>query len=415
MIGHTTKSGRKDFSNILKDISTKKEQTKRKIKWTSSPIDGSHSTERPQKGEDDVVEPLCTSMQNLSSTAAPPKSQETISGGNDLGKKEPNYEQQMKTPHDISKSSIQLNGRGISSKKSLKFDSGMTPDPMDSSAFSSKLNESGGLDRSKAKASLSFGEATISTESFYGKASDKVVVSQPKVEVKLKSRVELALAKKLEAYKMKKRTQARKMAQRMKGPTLWGTMGKMKSNKFKHPLIKHPLIKPAKSSKSSSKQNTSTSSSHDTSAQQTGDADAPNPVFTSNIEHNLRLQQILKDQSNALTHSRSINWTGDGSRNASAAGFSDSEYESENEQIENQNPQLENTAVVEQTKRKFFKSNPSSSAKYRVMGRLNATLKRGGDLKLQMPKRKKRRANKGNKRLMNFCIFCRVFLRKNNF
>lgn len=381
----------------MKEIATTKEQSKRKIKWTSSPINEPESTERPQRCEDDVVEPLCTSMQNLSSTAEASKSQGTI--GSDLGSQEPNYEQQMKTPHEISKSGVKHNGRGISSKKALIFDSGMTPDPMDSSAFISKLNESDGLDRSKAKASLSFGESSISALSFYGKPSDTVIaVAKPKVGPKMNDLVEMALAKKLEAKRKKNRMVARKMAKRMKEPTLWGSMGKMKSNRFKRPQMKS-----GKSSKSSSKQNTSTSSSHDTSVLQTSDADAPNSVFTSNIEHNLRLQQILKDQTNALTHSRAIDWTGDGSRNASAAGFSDSEYESDEEQTENQNPQFENTVTeqVDQTKRKFFKSNPSSSAKYRVMGRLNATIKRGGDLKLQMPKRKKRRANKGKRGTLN--------------
>lgn len=325
----------------------------------------------------------------------------------------------MKTPNELAnttKSSAGHIARGVSSKKSLMFDNSTTPSSTDATASSlitSELNASLG---SKAKASLSFTEATISTRSFYGKPSETTaVMPKPNVETIFNSKFEANVTQnRSDSSRMKQQSRAKKLAKRMKGPSLWRFSGKMKYNRFKN---RSSSAANRSKSDTSTKHNSTVSSGHNLSANQStvDDDTTSNPLYTSNIEHNLRLQQILKDQTNALNHSRSIDWNGDANL-STMGGFSDSEYETDDdEQTENQDPQQENVVAVEeedQSKRKFFKSKSGTSAKYRVMGRLNATLKRGGDLKLQMPKRKKRRSNKGLSFNCNLFFHEKTYFRK---
>lgn len=393
IIGQSKRNVRTNFANIINDLSPLRRQSKRKNKCVSNDDSDKQSYDT---SEEDVLAPLCTSMKNLSSSRERSQSNETILSENVLCQ-EQNYEQQMKTPNELAyttKSSSDHIARGVSSKKSLNFDNGMTPNAMDVTASSVMSCDSNTSQGSKAKTSLSFTEAAISTRSFYGKPAEATaVVPKPNVEAILNENLEAKATKKIPT---KKQSKAKKLAKRMKGPSLWRFSGKMKFNQFKK---RSKSAGNRSKSDTSTKQNSSISSGHNTTApQSTVDDTSTDLLYTSNIEHNLRLQQILKDQTNAMHQSRPINWNGDLSLNASN-GFSDSEYETDNdEETENSVPQHENIVAVEQedqSKRKFFKSSSSTSAKYRVMGRLNATLKRGGDLKLQMPKRKKRRANKG--------------------
>lgn len=377
-----------------------KRQSKRKLVATvandSDSVNGKRASE---SNEEDMVEPLCTSMKNLTSTADLSISHESMVSDGALCQPN-NYEHQMKTPNEMAKPLENGKGhvaRGISSKKSLIFDSGMTPDAKDTSVSSARSSDLDGSDPPKAKASLSFTETAIPTRSFYGKTSEPtIVVAKPKVEWIFNQQFQSKVAKKSSDARMKQKLRARQLAKRMKAPSLWRFSGKMKFNKFKG-KGRSKATNISKSS-GSSKQNTSISSSgHDTSTQQIHEADQTNSIYTSNIEQNLRLQQILKEQQQAMNLPRAINWNG-GEGASGSAQFTDSESESDNEETENTDPQ-ENLVPgpEEQSKRKFFKSSSNTSAKYRVMGRISATVKRGGDLKLQsMPKRKKHRPNKGS-------------------
>lgn len=187
-------------------------------------------------------------------------------------------------------------------------------------------------------------------------------------------------------------------------PSLWRFSGKVKFNQ-------HKRQRPHKSIKKKTNLNASMNKSD--AANDSADAENLPPTeseFTSRIEQNLRLQKILKERPNALSVSREINWIGSKSINKPLSlvqsGFLHSDVEddedSENESRPQPSEQNQSTYeevevdVQEPTNRKFFKSSASNAAKkYRIMGRLSATLKRGGDLKFDPPpKRKKMRTNK---------------------
>lgn len=386
--GHTANHVRTSFLNIMHDVPSPKRQLKRKLE---GPANGKRSGDT---NEDDMVEPLCTSMKNLASAVDLLKRSAASAEMQD-------YEQQMRTPNDMAKPADSGKGpvaRGVSSKKSLVFDTGRTPDAKDAPASSVRSSDADGSDGPKAKASLSFTETAIPTRSFYGKTSEPTIAApKPSVEWLLHRLPKAKVTKKPSEARTKQKLRTLRLAQRMKTPCLWRLSGKkMKFNRF---VGRSRAASLSRSSSSSSKPNTSVSSSgHDTSTQPNADSEQPKAVYTSNIEQNLRLQKILKDQRKNMDQlERSITWAGDEGASGSAQ-FSGSEYESDEAEAENTDPQENRVAgpAEEQSKRKFFKSSSKTSAKYRVMGRISATVKRGGDMKLQsMPKRKKQRINKG--------------------
>lgn len=338
--------------------------------------------------EEDVVGPLCTSMKKLTSMT------------------EQNYEQQMKTPSESSVSSKTVAEvvRGASFRKSLVFDSGLTPHDNESNAAtvnsSKSTNDNESNERPKAKTSLTFNEPVISVRSFYGKPIEKPIDPKPENDIiaRLNSH-ELAVAIAKRKNRTKPKTnKSKSLAQRMKAPSLWRFSGKMKLNRFKR-------SRPQKDAK---KKKINVSSTNNNGIG--GDTENLPPIgaeFTSRIEQNLRLQKILKDQTNVFEASRDINWNGGNKINDTSlvqlsSTFLNSDGEDDESDNESTLPQNGNTyeevevEVEEPTNRKFFKSNASSAKKYRIMGRLSATMKRGGDLKFDPPpKRKKKRTNKG--------------------
>lgn len=402
---------RTNFSNILNQLTNGEMKTRwqcmtNKINPTGSTSD---STAK-DNSEEDVVGPLCTSMKKLSSMT------------------EQNYEQQMKTPSEMTKSGKSVSepvARGASFRKSLIFDTGLTPHDDESNASSiikSSDHDSG--ERPKAKTSLTFTEPTISVRSFYGKPAEKPEKPQQNDKeddtmAKMNTHeIVVALAmqkiKSKSKSKPKSKSKSASLAKRMKAPSLWRFSGKMKFNRHKW----------GRSQKTSIKKEPNTSTSHEsTTAKHCIELDVENiapsgGAFTSRIEQNLRLQKILKEQTNALNVSREIDWTGCAKSMESTPnpnGFLNSDGEDDDEDDVNRSrmPQNINTyeevevEVEEPTNRKFFKSSASNSAKkYRIMGRLSATLKRGGDLKFDPPpKRKKKRSNKGTICKFNYSIF----------
>lgn len=363
-----------------------KTQSQRMTKRMNVPNSINDSTALKDSSEEDVVGPLCTSMKKLTSMT------------------EQNYQQQMKTP---SAGSV---ARGAAFRKSLVFDSGLTPHDDESNAPGvSKSSEHDSGERPKAKTSLIFTEPTISVRSFYGKPIEKTDEPKPKQVDDIIAKVNtheiaVALAKRKVKSKSKPKTKSKSLAKRMKAPSLWRFSGKMKFNR-------HKLQRSQKDAKKK-KLNASTSSDGGTETTIVLDVENEPPTtgaeFTSRIEQNLRLQKILKEQTNALNVSREINWVGSSKSTESPkqnrSGFLNSDGEDDDDsENESHVPQSLNTyeeievEVEEPTNRKFFKSSASNSAKkYRIMGRLSATLKRGGDLKFDPPpKRKKKRINKG--------------------
>lgn len=339
--------------------------------------------ESKDSSEEDVVGPLCSSMKKLTSMT------------------EQNYEQQMKTPSETSttnKTASEQVARGVSFRKSLTFDTGLTPHDDESNA---PIVIKSSDEPPKAKTSLTFNEPTISVRSFYGKSLSKPVDtnSEPKRELDILAKINIAAVAKRKS-KSKPKSKPKLLAQRMKAPTLWHFSGKMRFNRHKRP-------RPHKIGKKK-KLDTSVRSNEIKLIDNNAENVPPNgSEFTSRIEQNLRLQKILKDQTNAFSVSRDINWNG-AARIADSSNSHVSFLNSDGEDEEDSGnecalPQNGSTyeevevEVEEPTNRKFFKSSASNSAKkYRIMGRLSATLKRGGDLKFDpLPKRKKKRPNHG--------------------
>lgn len=416
------KTLRTDFTNILNDDDSTIDDTgpsnknivqKQSIGTVTS--DCTSDAKCDSGGEDDMMGPLCNSMKKLTSMT------------------EQNYEQQMKTPSDVTTSSKSVTepiGRNASFRKSLVFDSKLTPhddhglSPLSSSTKSSDHDHdhdhSGGSGIGpKARTSLTFNEPTISVRSFYGNPTDKSTdekwinrnnnnnLAEKINSHEFSAAIAAVAAKHKMKFKSKSKSQSKSksLSQRMKAaPSLWRFSGKAKFNHHKRQRANKMINKKIK-------QNTSIQSNADA----TNDVENVPPAgieFTSRIEQNLRLQKILKEQPNALSVSREINWIGgSGSKpitepiSQNRSGFLHSDAE-DDEDSENEHDRLASNQctyeevevdVEEPTNRKFFKSKASSSAKkYRIMGRLSATMKRGGDLKFDPPpKRKKKRANKG--------------------
>lgn len=348
--------------------------------------------------EEDFVGPLCSSMKKLSSMT------------------EQNYEQQMKTPSETTvsnKPNVDVARGGTSFRKSLVFDTGLTPHDNDSNAPTSTNSTT--LEHPKAKTSLTFNEPVISVRSFYGKpvvANDSTpkketmastTVIKPEIDIitKLNTR-ELATVIAKRKSKSTKPKKKQKFLKRLNAPSLWRFSGKLKINKVKH---KH-----RSNNKDEKKKLHRTIANRKMLANNDEENIAPmGAEFTSRIEQNLRLQKILKEQTNALTISRDINWKGGSGATINESQvlkpqtFLNSDDEDDDNPLLSPVPGADETyeeveVEVEEpnTNRKFFKSKSgaNSAKKYRIMGRISATLKRGGDLKFDpLPKRKKKRPN----------------------
>lgn len=378
--------------------------TTRSKKKTAAPIDStSENVDVKDSSEEDVVGPLCTSMKKLTSMT------------------EQNYEQQMKTPNESSassKTSAEV-ARGASFRKSLVFDSGLTPhdNETNTSTSTNKSTDNESNERPKAKTSLTFNEPVISVRSFYGKTVEKSLdePTKPALDIitKLNGHEIVAAIAKQKHRSKPKTTKPKLLAKRMKAPSLWRFSGKMKFNRHIRP-------RSHKEGKKKKEKLKASINSNGTNGIDTENVAPIGAEFTSRIEQNLRLQKILKDQTNAFGASRDINWNGATKMNDStlipSTDFLHSDGEddgdSDNECTVQPNcstyEEVE-VEVEEPTNRKFFKSSGSSAKKYRIMGRLSATLKRGGDLKFDPPpKRRKKRPNKGRILIFQFFLnLCR--------
>lgn len=146
--------------------------------------------------------------------------------------------------------------RGAIFRKSLVFDSGLTPhdDGESNASNTTKSTATEPAERPKAKTSLTFNEPTISVKSFYGKPAEKSAekpveeTTEPTQELndswKINSHAFAAAIAKRKS-KLKPKSKPNSLAKRMKAPSLWRFSGKVKFNRFK----RHRSQKDAKQKK----------------------------------------------------------------------------------------------------------------------------------------------------------------------
>lgn len=390
-----------DFKNILNDSEHNRKYSLKKL--TVNLGVRLSKKDISEFNSDDEVEPLCASMEKMSSRSivdaavdTPVQHKDSISDCPDLLQTE-NYAQQMKTPNEPTTANCG-DQRGISFRKSLIIDSGLTPHEDHNAANSKNDNEAITNGRPKAKTSLTFGESTISTKSFYGNN----VSTEPTDRKPISALSVMSFAELLKKIKPKsKANSARpKVAHtRPKGPSLWKHSGDFKRYRQKARLIvkqKKRADKVKKTSEQTNKEN---------------DENAKN-VNNNVPDQNKRLQKILQERSNILNASREIDWnvTGDGKRIKNSRPMESSDEDDDDDENENKNrDELQdenvdsNNGAENVSGRKFFKSKGNNAAKrYRIMSNLNATLKRGSDLKLEVSS--KRRKRNQAKRNVNSCF-----------
>lgn len=398
---------RTDFTNILDDITSVEKYSLKKLTVNlGEKVKINHENDQKVRNdcEEDVVEPLCTSLKKMEASLAETSLQEEPM--------ERNYEQLMKTPSELNafwKNGSDHAARGISFRKSLIFDTGLTPHDDESSATPNlKTSEYEANERPKAKTSLTFNETTIPVKSFYGKTVDQVSSNEVRA-LNVNKISSHAFAAAITKSKSRGRSKTNvKLNNRKKAPSLWRFSGTMKFPKSHKP--RHLTKRKSHANKNSSRVSTSSTGTN-RAKEQIRPSDADKSV--SSIEQNLRLQKILKDQTNSLNVSRVINWlpsapTGNScatvDRNAHTK-FLDSDDDSDNDEnnyallnphFHQDDEQAEDKGNEEPSaNRKFFKSSSSSAKKYRIMGKLSATLKRGGDLKFEPPPKRKKSKPKG--------------------
>lgn len=394
------KNIRTDFKNIFANISP-----------TSTPTHANNKT--MDDSEDDGVTPLCTSMKKMTSVSE----LDTVTSLEPVGVLEKdNYAQQLRTPNDLctSGNTPEQLLRGISFRKSLIFDTGLTPhDDITPSSKASDVNDNT-VTEPKAKTSLTFSEPLISVKSFYGSSLNNDLSETKKSDNKLQKIYTTIIASK---PKVTRKVNTKKPP-RVKAPTLWhhgGVFKRHKPNKIKmqqklkanNPKKNKMIAKGALTSENlvqvSDKSNV---------------VKKPNEDDTMN-EKNKRLQRILREQTNAGNQVRSINWNVGG--NVSSNNNKGSFYASDDDDDEQSDDDDENNVPAEketdeekqeddsvQTNRKFFKSKATNTAKkYCIISGIHATLKRGCDMKLERPAKRKKRSYVKRELALNtiICLF----------
>lgn len=346
----------------------------------------------------------------------------------------------LRTPSGESTCTSTMEFPRVSFRKSLIFDTGITPesgavtshltpntrkcvqkraiagDPNDDvSPLPPSLSSSAGQP-SKARASLSFSEPVISARTFYGASFNSTPIKRgpPLKTISVPhrpSRRNRVPTKKRATIQRPvlggggggvRRKTIGKMPKKTTNTTTMKTMSKSKILEAAINLIENKIKKSTTSPSSSSSSPSPASSNEITRAQ---------------IE---RLQAILKQRRDPFElSSRPLNWTGSKSTAASTATTShnDSMFNeslltdtSVGEKDEPQ-PDDDDEQIAEEVtkKRKFFKSKTSTTQSvYRISNTMSATLKRGATLKIVSPKRKKQRVT------TNDCKFLYTFYRLND-
>lgn len=293
-------------------------------------------------------------------------------------------------------------------RKSLIFDTGITPESGDGShlspntrkclqkrnltsetdspiamQLSKKLSTN---DYPKARTSLSFTEPVISVKTFYGSSFNEIQqtrTERPKyVPPKTLSRTRTSSAKRKKKPSRSSSIQRPVLGSINKGVRRKIAKQTVQSNSKIKSLTKEQIIEAAMNlvdnyAKKQTKPNISTTIKSKDNTQ----------ITREQIE---RLQKVLKKQRNPFEiSSRPLNWTGTKQVDNTATSNDNTSIETPDTSIEEEEVTLANE---ESTKRKFFKSKTSATTStYRVTKDICATLKRGSSMKLLSPKRKKHR------------------------
>lgn len=300
----------------------------------------------------------------------------------------------------------------LSFRKSLIFDTGLTPDESHNLNRKCTQKRSSFVDDSpnsstdvpKARASLTFTEqAVIPAKTFYGSSFNE---STPKRREVRKTSHQLPKKSRRSHGNSSKRAKANKQ-RAIQRPVL-GNINKGVRLKIAKPKVQNKnkivglksmtktqiieaaidLIQNRSKAPAKIKQTESISSG-------TSKVDKDTQITSDQIE---RLQKILKNQRNLLDlSSKPLNWTGTKPQtsydstdfpfkntNASKADFEDSN------QTQSKNHEVSQEELSKP--RKFFKSKTSANAnKYTIMKGVCATVKRGAGVSLLSPKRKKQK------------------------
>lgn len=312
-----------------------------------------------------------------------------------------NYALQMKTPNELNSTNSSVNGfpRVQSFKKSLLFDTGLTPNAAQSGYKSMESNEMGSNEHPKAKTSLQFSEPMFSAKSFYGRKDDTSSVAKTDLpSYMLTNKLPLLYT---ETAKSKARRKNTRKSTSLRGPMLWkhgGAIRKIRGRALKTVQRKKRLEdKWLKSAKGEMGRRLPKDGSDEKRRNSDANADAASVRH----EQRRRLKKIFEEQTNVV--SRPINWMKPGVRIMDHTfGDSDSDEDeipstlsfnetSTNNELNNQEENEDPNEVKKS--RKFFKSSVGSTAKkYRIIGGIHATLKRGCDIKLDRPVKRIKRA-----------------------
>lgn len=333
-------------------------------------------------------------IENVELTASnidsPVTSKDSISSTNadDIFFEKENYAKQMKTPNELGSSTNCNNPllRGLSFRKSLIFDTGLTPNDDNAPANKlSDLNDSSTAngDHPRAKTSLTFSEPLISAKSFYGSKNGTTSTSYVKKKEEaspsshMSTQVRRSISKTLS--KANKKIAARKMS----GPTLWKHAGAIKKLR-KH--INKPVKKMSKSQwvKTALAEMNKQYPENDQNERKLVQSNTKGITSTETPEDlAIRRKQLERIQKSLQP------------RVQSTSNEHDSFEISDEEDDEDENKEQTAKAAAVNTNenheqssssRKFFKSSVGNTTKkYRIISGISATLKRGCDLKLERP------------------------------
>lgn len=312
---------------------------------------------------------------------------------------EDNYAMQMKTPNDVHLTTNDKSGvrRSQSFKKSLQFDANLTPNAVESNARATATIEAGVTDHPKAKTSLRFPtEPMFSVKSFYGQKDEEQKTLVQKSYM-LTNKLPLLYTQALEAQQ----TRAKPKKALTRGPLLWnhggGAIRRMRRQTLQQKLKKSRKRKVVAGGDTEN-HDPSVGTQHKLNAEEA----------TKRQEQRERIQKVFNKHIGDA--SRPINWD---SSNAAISVDLDRSFDDHSDDDNDDNDVMfdgnENDGINEcvpstdivrnddhneiQKTRKFFK-NPAtnSTKKYQVLGGIKATMKRGCDLKLERPAKRKKKA-----------------------
>lgn len=320
---------------------------------------------------------------------------------------------QMKTPNDMTITNVNKSAlpRTQSFKKSLHFDSGLTPNGEQTNAKTTTNGNDVNEQRSKAKTSLQFSGPLFSAKSFYGR-KDEPNDMLGQTTYMLSKRMPLPY---VQINEKKPKPKKSKKSSLLKGPVLWKHGGAIRK-------MRQRAIRSAKQQKKKKKKVTERRRRSNPD-----DVENVDPTVVkrrkleddASKEKNKSLQSLFNDHMGDV--SRPIDWvnpTGSSS-NADASKLcndnsDDDDSDSEEDgvdvrdialtELNNHGVSNEDEGAASPSNRKFFKSSKSTAKKYQIIGGINAMLKRGGNIRLERPPKRKKKPKRKDTALLHNSI-----------